>query len=184
MRTLFDDYNIDFQMYKDELAARKEDERYFNNEDGVYEILFPKEVEVSDNEVYEFINDELEIQWNYELMYELKRIDTTNTIISIANIGTWQGKRTGYAENDSIEEAVQQTVQEYNILELDRYDLTMTAIHHDGTNYITFRERKNEISDEQWENFLDKIYYNKVTKKDISRYTKSLKKQIENAFGF
>ena len=66
----------------------------------------------------------------------------------------------------------------------DRYNLRGTGLHHDGTNYYLYRERKDNINDSQWNNFLNKIYYGKCTKQDISRYTKSLRPRIAKVYGW
>lgn len=54
----------------------------------------------------------------------------------------------------------------------------------DGTNHYLYREIKEEISDGQLENFLDKIYTGSCTKADISRYTKSVGARIYDVYGF
>lgn len=57
-------------------------------------------------------------------------------------------------------------------------------IYHDGTNHYLYRKIKESVSDEQLENFLDKIYTGSCTKADISRYTKSIGTHICDVYGF
>ena len=47
---------------------------------------------------------------------------------------------------------------------------------------MIFRMFKEGLSQEQKDNFLNKIYNGKATKKDITRYTKSLKDIAIKAF--
>ena len=73
---------------------------------------------------------------------------------------------------------------DYNEYYCDAYDFKAKGIHHDGTNYYTFRVWKEGLTDEQKENFLDKMYHGKATTKDITRYTSSLRPYISAVYGW
>ena len=60
----------------------------------------------------------------------------------------------------------------------------MTGHHHDGTNYVLYREWKDNITDAQKANFENAIYHGILTSKDITRYTKSLGKRIAEVYGW
>lgn len=55
-------------------------------------------------------------------------------------------------------------------------DLRCEEIHHDGRNYYLYREFKPEVTEEQREELLDKIYFSTFTNDDIEAVTKPLGK--------
>lgn len=107
----------------------------------------------------------------------------TNQIVAIADLGLWNGRRTGYKLFDSVKDCLYSDCDDVEWY-CDRYDFKATMIHHDGTNYITYREKKDNISTDQWLNFIDKIFRGIVTKADITRYSKSLTPKIKNVYGW
>ena len=109
----------------------------------------------------------------------------TNGIIAIGDIGRWNGRVSGYKEvGDRISDCLYSEC-DYVKWYVDRYkNFRMTGHHHDGTNYVLYREWKDGITEEQKENFLDKAYYGKLSKNDISRYTQSLGKKIAEVYGW
>ncbi len=111
-------------------------------------------------------------------------IDVHSPILAIADLGLWDGRVTGYKEmkTSNISDCLYSDC-EYAEWYCDEHDFKLKESHHDGTNYITYRMRKENISDDQWDNFLWKIYENKATNKDITRYTKSLMPYIARVYG-
>lgn len=107
----------------------------------------------------------------------------TNTIIVIADLGLWNGCRIGYKEIKSLKDCFYSDC-DYCRWYVDRYNMRSTQIHHDGTNELLYRIRKDGVSDYQWENFLGKIYDEKVTKADITKYTASLRPLISEFYGW
>lgn len=135
-------------------------------------------------------DDDIYTQWLNELEFEcddlqaiLEKIDKEfikNDLIAIADLGLWDGRRQAYKELKNLPD-ISTCMADYNTLYVERNDLKIRATHHDGTNYITIREFK-DISDEQKEHFMDKIYYGKATQKDVSRYTKAIGKTVYDNF--
>lgn len=107
----------------------------------------------------------------------------TNEIVAIADIGRWDGRRTGYKTFSSLSRCLT-TECDYAKWYCDQYNLRGEFVHHDGTNYILYRERKDGISDESWQNFLNKIHYGKYTPDDVTRYTKSLRGKFAEIYGW
>lgn len=106
------------------------------------------------------------------------------TFIAFADVGTWRGVRKGHKlfENttmDKILYSIGDSIQDVEWF-VDRYDLKSIQRHHDGRNYITFREAKDCVPDIFW----DKLENGNLTKKDISRYTKSLKHYAKEIYGW
>lgn len=150
----------DFDYYKDCIAEQE----------GIY----PEGV--TEDQIYNYWLED--IQFNFdEVRQDLKQV-YCNDIYAIADIGRWDGRISGYKRLDCLEDILY-CGEDYNTLETDQYNLTLTAIHHDGTNYITFRELKPDLSYEQIENFEEKLYAGKCSSRDLSRYTTSLKHKVE-----
>lgn len=133
--------------------------------------------EVSFEEAIDINNDFLDDE-----RFNLSGIKT-NQIVAIADLGLWDGRRTGYKLFDSVKDCLYSDCVEIEWY-CDRYDFKATMIHHDGINYIVYRERKDNISTDQWLRFIDKIFTGKVTKADITRYSKSLAPKIKNVYGW
>ena len=132
-----------------------------------------------------------------EEMYELNanylddecmnlNIYTQGCIICIADIGLWNGRRTGYKfYGHNIGKCLEFFKDcDYADFYVDRYDFRCEQTHHDATTYAVFRELKPNLSSDQENNFLWMIYNGTVTKKDITRYTRSLAPYIKKVYGW
>jgi len=114
-------------------------------------------------------------------------IDVGTEILAIARLGLWNGQHTGYMEMHScnLADCFNVTCGDYVTWYLDELgDFCCEDIHHDGTNTYTFRAWRPGISRTQKHNFLYKIYYGKITRADIARYTRSLGPEIANVYGW
>lgn len=138
-----------------------------------------------DYALYDFMN---ETNWEYLKDERMNlNIDTEGRIICIADIGLWNGRRSGYKLYDhNIGECLYLTQEcDYGEFYVDeRNNLCSRQSHHDGTHYLLFREFKPEITIRQADNFCRKIYNSKATAKDITRYTRSLGKRIKKVYGW
>ena len=132
-----------------------------------------------------------------EEMYELNanylddermnlNIYTQGRIVCIADIGLWNGRRLGYKlYGHNIGECLEFFGScDYADFYVDRYDFRCKQTHHDASTYAVFRELKPNLSSDQVNNFLWEIYQGKVTQKDITRYTNSLKERIKKVYGW
>lgn len=63
-------------------------------------------------------------------------------------------------------------------------DLCCEDAHHDGVNHYTFRAWQHGLSQKQKDNFLDKFYWGKATRKDVTRYTRTLGSYVANVYGW
>ena len=141
-----------------------------------------KKEDVTDEDIYDrFISDlEYECEDLYNILEKIDKEFIANDLIIIADLGLWNGRVSGYKVIDTLPE-ISVCMENYNMIYINRRDLKVRAIHHDGTNYYTIREFK-DISDEQRENFLYKIYYGKATQQDITRYTRAIGKTVFDNF--
>lgn len=103
-------------------------------------------------------------------------------IIAIANMGLWNGRRSGYKLMPNNIASILYTdtplVEWYS----DGRNIKAKMSHHDGTNYITYRMVKE---DKNIDNLLQKLYNgDEVTPQMISNYTTSLHPIVAKIFGW
>ena len=132
-----------------------------------------------------------------EEMYELNNnylddarmnlnIKTEGRIVCIAEFGLWDGKHSGYKlYNHNTKDCLELFKDcDYADFYVDRYDFRCRQTHHDASHVCVYRELKPSISSDQADNFLWKVYNGTVTKKDITRYTRSLAPYIKKVYGW
>jgi hypothetical protein len=105
-----------------------------------------------------------------------------NKIIAIADMGLWDGRRSGYQVfGNNLNEVLYSGNCDDIYVYCDRYDVCSVMAHHDGRHYVTYRMVKDGVD---IDNFLDKVYNGTYTKKDITRYTKSLRPYVKAVYGW
>lgn len=159
-----------------------------------YNLDYEKEREWMEEEYPELTEDE-----RIRLMYEMNADDLeeercnldiplAGAILAIADLGLWFGRRTGYKEITSrrISDCLYSDKDtEWATWWVDeRGDLCAEFIHHDGTNYVTYREWKEGVSETQKENLKEKLYRGEATRKDITRLTRRLGAEIAAFYGW
>ena len=140
--------------------------------------------EYTEDEAYDLMCENNNLYYD-DKMYNLSGVDLPENIIAIADLGLWNGRRSGYKElGDDLTE-IFKTSCDFCSWYVDQYgNVRSTQHHHDGTNYILYRLWKPGLSDDQKENFMDKLYYGKATAADISRYTYRLGDYIGKIYGW
>ena len=133
------------------------------------------------------------------LMYEINNrylddervnlnIQLDQPILVIADLGLWNGRRTGYQEISSgnIRDCLYSGRDiEYATWYVDKLgDLRCDAIHHDGTNHLLYRTYKPGARDSQIDLLKEKLYYGKAVHTDITRITRRLGDEIGKAYGW
>ena len=147
-----------------------------------YREFFEEQDITSENEQYECL-DEMNRIWLKDRRKELD-VKLKENIVILADLGLWFGRRDGYKEiGNNISKALY-TNDDYITWYVDRYDMRGDGAHHDGSNHYLYRVWKNGITDTQKENFLNKWASGKATRKDVTRYTKSLRPYIANVYGW
>ena len=107
-------------------------------------------------------------------------------IICIADMGLWNGRHMGYhmIESGNIADCLYDPECDYCTWYVDRYnDLCFSGAHHDGTNHYLYRELR-DLSDQQMENFLEKLHTGRLTRRDIRRYTTSVGIHVNKVYGW
>lgn len=113
-------------------------------------------------------------------------IQLSQPIIAIADLGLWNGRRTGYKEIESgnIKDCLR-CMNDYDTFYVDSQgDLRHDSIHHDGTNHILYRVFKDDVIEEQIEDFKNKIYEGSITREDIDAVTRRLGDEIGKVYGW
>lgn len=113
-------------------------------------------------------------------------IQLARPILVIADLGLWNGRRSGYREipSGNISDCLYSEM-DGNEWYLDKNgDLRCTAIHHDGTNHYLYRAYKDSATDVQIEALKEKLYEGTATRNDITRITRRLGDDIAPIYGF
>ena len=165
--TIWQNIDLDYEDWRVDL------EEYYPDKDG-YDDDYRHE------RMYEINNDYLDDERSNLDIY----VDCG--IIAIADLGLWDGRRVGYEEmGNTLSDCLYSEDCDYIRWYVDEYgDFRMTGYHHDGTNQVLYRAWREGLSDYQKETFLDKCYEGKVTKADISRYTRRLGDDIAQVYGW
>lgn len=109
-----------------------------------------------------------------------------NPILVIADVGTWDGRKTGYKIINSglLSDIFHMNDEcDYHKYYSDGYNIHCKAIHYDGTNYYEFREIKNM---DNIDTFLDNLLNDKYTndRRMLNYYTKSILPEFKKIYGF
>ena len=164
--------------YPWDVATDEQWEEYFEEMAEIND--WPEDVMTEDFK-YRLMYDEIETRREDEMIN--LDVSTEGQIIAIADLGLWNGRRSGYRllDENNISAIFREMSWDQCEYYCDRYDVWMRNTHHDGTNYILFRELKNV----NVEHFLDMIYEGKpIDSKTLCRYTRSLRPYIAKVYGW
>lgn len=137
------------------------------------------EDELTEDQKMDIVYDE--ISMDYEAEQENLSCLLDGKIMCIADLGLWNGRRSGYkylTENLNSIFDVGEDRNEWYVDDLG--DVRCKAIHHDGTNHYLFWAVKPYMNTEILE---DKLYEGTATRRDITRYTERLGDYIGKIFG-
>lgn len=125
----------------------------------------------------------LDSTWFDDEKLELASVSEGN-VIAIAELGRWNGRFSGYKELNNLEDIMYSSCAYERIYVDSNGDLRKKESHHDGSNFILYRYWKEGLTEQQRDNFLNKIYNGEVTSKDITRYTRKAGIGIADAYGW
>lgn len=148
------------------------------------------EIEMYSNRYYDILSDVQDDDLDI-LAWETKSIAQSDTLIAIAELGLWNGKRIAYKEIRNADNLRQVIAQTNNNSELGKVilnengDIAYSLSHHDGTNHIVLRERRKNVSEANWEKMLNAIYEQDALEAEelIAKYTKKSGKYIKHYLG-
>jgi hypothetical protein len=138
-----------------------------------------EEYQPTDDQKYERMYDDL----NFFIDDERANLDIScNKIIVIANLGLWHGRRQGYKIIDGNVKNILYTDCDYAKWYADEKDIRGKFIHHDGTNYVLYREIKDMDTIDE---FTNKIYNDEeLTDELLDKYTNSLRPYVAKIYGW
>jgi len=107
-------------------------------------------------------------------------IQLSNSIICIADLGLWNGRKSGYKiiESGNIKDILYSEA-DYCEWYSDGYNIKCRQTYHDGTNYLEYRELKENSN-----KLLEYIYDNNINRKKINYYTKSIVNEVNKIYGW
>ena len=156
-----------------ELEELEREERQ-NMKDYGYEDY--ETADVTDS-IYESIN-----LWFDDEQSNLYRV-LNGRILCIADMGLWNGRRSGYKIlGNNLNEVLTCGIGcDDKEIYCDGYNVLAKGYHHDGRNYVEFREIRE---DKDIEPLLEKLYNNEpVSRAEIRKYTKSLRPYVKQVYG-
>lgn len=103
-------------------------------------------------------------------------------ILIIADLGLWHGRRQGYKILGRRVSDILYDEADYVEWYGDGHNIKATAIHHDGANYYEYRVIRE---DRNIQKLLNAIYNGeKITRKKLNYYTKSLYRYVAKVYGW
>lgn len=148
--------------------------------------------EITDDEFYRYCIDKNNEYFEDVYEYDLN-IPINGPILCIADIGRWNGRFAGYKiiNKRNIKDILDACSDYYDIeIYCDKSNLCANLHHHDGTNYVIFKEiREDKINSSDIDGFFyakmmnSKNDFNKLQNM-IQRYTRSLRPYIKKEFGW
>ena len=128
--------------------------------------------------------------WDWDdFCQQLQGVTTDGGIIlAIADLGRWNGRFQGYRVINSNKIAsCLSGIGHYDYINFHTDsvgDFKLEGVHHDGRDYITYREVKETTTDNQLDRLTQKIYDGEATRADITRYTRGIGKKVAKALGY
>lgn len=135
---------LDYEDWKDDLEEQYPDEEGYKTEDRM--------------RLMDEINDEYLEDEKANLDKELK-----NNIVVFADLGLWDGRRTGYIILDStnLNSIFSNRCGDITEWYVEGDDIKCADSHHDGTNIYTYRMLKDNIDeDDFYGHFVQDVYKN------------------------
>ena len=101
------------------------------------------------------------------------------TIVVIANLGLWNGRRNGWKLTNStnLNGIFEGTCGDYVTWYVEDGEIKCDDTHHDGTNHYTYRVLKDDISDWEFEELM-------AEGKDIDELTEKLGHYVDEIYGW
>lgn len=97
---------------------------------------------IEDSDLDEYIDGCIESDLSI-LVSEIRHHERTHgekEYVVIAELSLWNGRQAGGRIIKGLSNAIRQTFEDYNTIEMKGNRLTTTCIHRDGTNYFEIRE--------------------------------------------
>lgn len=157
--------------------------RNINPDDWRADYLDSMEIDEEDMDEYklwDYINDTLSMYLDDERSN--LNVPTDGRILVIGDLGLWNGRRQGYRICGQNVNEIFSSNYDYTEWYSDGYNIRGIDVHHDGVNYYEYRVIRE---DRNIQNLLDAIYNGeKITRKKLNYYTKSLHPYVAKIYGW
>lgn len=113
-------------------------------------------------------------------------IQLSSPIVCIADIGRWNGRFSGYKkiESGNIKDCLYSECDVCTWFVDQDEELKCTAKHHDGTNNYLYRQLKENLSLDDWEDFEFLLIAGDFTEKDLDKYSTPIGSYISKVYGW
>ena len=157
------------------------------------------EASITDEEVDKFIDSNYDEAYDYvaelnntylENDKEQLNIFTEGTILCIEACERWSGIVYGVEEvkGNNISDCLQSRIRSNEGMDFyvnkETMELCQREYHHDGTNCYVYREVKDTATEQDIDEFLDKVRSGSFTQEDLDKVTKSMGEYIQKVYGF
>lgn len=158
-------------------------------EEGFKEFCEINELDPENEDIQDFINGQLLEWWDDEFEYNLNFNLDNETIIVIADLGFWYGRRSGYKilDTKNVGEAIASIFsddEDYREIYVDDGDVKGAGYHHDGVHHYTWRLLKKTVKKADLEELKNRIYNNEEYADLLEKCTKSLAPVITKVYGW
>ena len=150
--------------------------------DGFSEWCEDNGIEETEDNFQDYINESIRI-WLDDERCNLNQ--ECGNILAIADLGLWDGRHQGYkvirkGKLNGIF-SVGTDCDDVSLF-CDRYNVRGRYTHHDGTNFILFREIREGVN---IGSLLERIYNGEeIDSKTLNRYTRSLRPKVAKVYGW
>jgi len=136
--------------------------------------------DMSDKELMDIMYDHN--NWDLDdVRNNLKNVKLDGEILAIASLGLWDGRKQGYKLLKNMDDIFYSDC-DYVKWFSDGKDLQSVQHHHDGTNYVMYREVKSGVNIDK---LIDSIYNGEtVSNRRLGYYTKSIIPRIAEVYGW
>lgn len=136
---------------------------------------------INDDDVFNFII--ADINFNFDWEFENLNKQINNKILCIASLGLWNGRKAGYKiMSDNLRDVLYNIGCDDFYVYVENGNVRAEGYHHDGRNYVEYREIKNSNN---IENLLNKIYNNEpISRQLLNYYTRPIGHYIKEIYGF
>lgn len=122
-----------------------------------------------------------ERSWDIDDERENLNVQVDGCIVAFSDLGLWDGRHPGGSLKGSNVKNILSSDCDYLKWYCDRYNVCCTAIHHDGTNYYTYRVAKDRDTAIE---LIGKIASGNMTREQFCKKTKSLRPYVAKVYGF
>ena len=163
-------YNDDIDFSEESIEQAKQELKEYYEEENA-----------TDEQAEQYLYERNNADFQCECANLDKELD--NPIIAIANLGLWNGRKSGYKIcSKNLNEVMFVGNEDYNDIYYDGYNVCKKACHHDGTNYITFRELRPNVDVDKFTTMIYNGEY--ICGATLNRYTRSLRRYVKEVYGW